>query len=157
MNTPLNQPPLPPVLRAGTRPASDLLESRLALRLAARLSEGADRLPHDISERLRVARGQALSVAQARRRSAAAAASAVVWSGQQQLALQGPSTWWLRLSALLPLLALVAGLFMIQQYREQEMIAVAAEIDTALLADELPPEAYGDPGFSEYLKVSGER
>ena len=27
----------------------------------------------------------------------------------------------------------------------------AAEMDAALLSDKLPPAAYGDPGFSEYL------
>lgn len=148
----------------GDRPSSprlapDLLEARVAMRLSARLTEGASQLPHDISERLRVARGQALAVAQARRRTATAAATATaaVWMGNNQAALQGPPSWWLRLASVLPLLALVAGLVLIQQYREQEMITVAAEIDTALLADELPPEAYGDPGFAEYLKAGGER
>ena len=37
------------------------LESRLGLRLADRLSEGAEKLPHDVTERLRFARGMALS------------------------------------------------------------------------------------------------
>ena len=39
--------------------------------------------------------------------------------------------------------------------RRLQQIAVAAEIDSALLADALPPTAYGDPGFSEFL-LSGE-
>ena len=31
--------------------------------------------------------------------------------------------------------------------------AAAAEVDAALLADDLPPEAYTDPGFGEFLKA----
>jgi hypothetical protein len=33
----------------------------------------------------------------------------------------------------------------------QEQIRTAAEIDAALLGDALPPAAYTDPGFAEYL------
>ena len=39
-----------------------------------------------------------------------------------------------------------------QHLHEQAEIRAAAEIDAALLADDLPPEAYGDPGFGAYLK-----
>jgi hypothetical protein len=28
-----------------------------------------------------------------------------------------------------------------------------AEIDVAILVDDLPPDAYADPGFSQFLKV----
>ena len=30
-----------------------------------------------------------------------------------------------------------------------------AEIDTALLVDDLPPAAYSDPGFIQFLRQSG--
>ena len=33
-----------------------------------------------------------------------------------------------------------------------DQIRDAAEVDSALLADDLPPEAYSDPGFAEYLE-----
>jgi hypothetical protein len=52
------RPPTP--LNAAQREA---LEARFALRLSARLEEGAQLVPHDISERLRVAREQALRAA----------------------------------------------------------------------------------------------
>ena len=32
-----------------------------------------------------------------------------------------------------------------------------AEVDAALLTDDLPPAAYADPGFAQYLKSSGNR
>ena len=50
---------------------------------------------------------------------------------------------------------LLAGLLLIDRHYTQAQIEAAAEVDAALLADDLPPEAYRDPGFAEFLK--GER
>ena len=58
----------------------------------------------------------------------------------------------MRLASALPLVVLVAGLVLIQHHHDLEQITAAAEIDSALLADELPPAAYRDPGFSEFLR-----
>ena len=57
------------------------------------------------------------------------------------------------LGSALPLIALVAGLILIQRGHVNAQIATAAEVDAALLADDLPPTAYGDAGFVEFLKV----
>ena len=38
-------------------------------------------------------------------------------------------------------------------YRAQEV----AEVDTALLTDALPPAAYTDPGFLQFLKSAAQR
>jgi hypothetical protein len=54
----------------------------------------------------------------------------------------------------LPLIVLVAGLLLIQERMAFEQVEAAAEIDAVLLADDLPPEAYTDPGFGEFLKSS---
>jgi hypothetical protein len=138
----------------------EALEARFALRLAARLSEGSDAVSHDVSERLRVARDQALERARAARRvNATAQAAAVVATGSgssgSALLGGGPSTWWMRLASLLPFVALVAGLLLIQQIQQQEEIDTAAEIDADLLSDDLPPDAYDDPGFREFLTMPG--
>ena len=135
---------------AGHAPRQEALEGRLAGRLTAHLSRSADALPHDISERLRFSRERAL----ASRRSVVTqvqAAPAVVHSGRAA-ALGGPPSLWLRLASTLPLAVLVAGLVFIQHHHDLQQIAVAAEIDSALLADTLPPAAYSDPGFSEFLR-----
>lgn len=137
--------PLPPTIASPTH--REGLEARFALRIAGRLNAAAADLPHDISERLRFAREQALSRALAQR----AVGGLVTQSGGHAV-LGGPPSVWLRLASLLPLLVLAAGLVLIQQHREQEQIVVAAEIDAALLTDELPPTAYGDPGFAEFLR-----
>ena len=66
----------------------------------------------------------------------------------------GPPSVWLRLASLMPLVMLAAGLVMIQHHHDMQQIAVAAEIDSALLADDLPPAAYRDPGFGEFLRTA---
>jgi hypothetical protein len=138
---------------AGHPPKLDALEGQFALRLTGHLSRGAQALPHDISERLRFSRERAL----ASRRAAAVltATPVVVVSSGRAAALGSPPSLWLRLVSALPLVMLVAGLVFIQHHHDLQQIAVAAEIDSALLADDLPPTAYGDPGFSEFLR-SGE-
>lgn len=130
----------------------ETLEARVALRLAAHLNEAANQVPHDIAERLRFGREQALARARAVQRQAAAA-SVVVAQSNGAAALSNPPTVWWRLASLLPLAVLVAGLVMIQQHHDSEQITVAAEIDAALLADELPPAAYRDPGFTAFLQA----
>ena len=52
----------------------------------------------------------------------------------------------------LPLLLLLAGLMLIQQWQVRERVRAAADIDSLLLVDALPPTAYSDPGFAEYLR-----
>jgi Protein of unknown function (DUF3619) len=130
----------------------DALQARFALRVASRLSERADALPHDLSERLRVAREQAVQQARRLRRSEAAGAAVLQVGAGGVAALGQPPSGWLRLASLLPLLLLVAGLLAIQHLHTQAEIHAAADVDAALLADDLPPEAYGDPGFVAFLR-----
>jgi hypothetical protein len=141
-----------------TAAEADALEARVGLRLAARLSEGTDTVPHDIGERLRVAREQALArAAHARRKAAVEAVQVapvmhVVPVGASTLAMgTGPGQWWWRLGSFLPLALLVAGLLAIHELNDNEAISATAEVDAALLADVVPPDAYADPGFAEFL------
>jgi hypothetical protein len=128
------------------------LEARLSVSLSALLSERTEQLPHDISERLRFGRERALAAARHQRRLEAVTAPVAVAVGGQTAALAGPPSLWLRLASALPLVVLMAGLVLIQQHHDLEQITAAAEIDSALLADELPPAAYRDPGFTEFLR-----
>lgn len=129
----------------------DVAEARYGLRVAARLSAQSETLPHDIGARLRFAREKALERARAARMQPAVATRAV---GGDTLAMGG-SGWGLRLASLLPGVALVVGLVLIAHQRDTEQRLLAAEIDAALLADDLPPTAYADPGFAEYLRLPG--
>jgi hypothetical protein len=131
---------------------AETLEARFALRVGALLSESSDTLPHDVTERLKFARGKALErAAQWRQLSQA---NQVVGVGQSSLALgNGPGPRWLRLVSILPLLALIAGLILIQDQNTEAQIQAAADVDVDLLGDDLPPSAYRDAGFVEFLKT----
>lgn len=134
--------------------SSDDLASALGQRVARVLSERTDRVNPDIGERLRVARAQALEMARVRRLALMpASAPSRSASGGPALAAEGGG-WWGRLGTLLPALALALGLLGIQVWHEQTLIQAAAEIDVALLADDVPPDAYADPGFIEFLRES---
>jgi hypothetical protein len=169
----MNTPPLPPVSPAapaeGGRPQAfrhDQLEARVASRLAEGLSLRADALPHDIRERLRVSRE--LAVQRARQRALAAAPVAAAGSPVVTVGVRAPAPagggladrgtsgprWWQRALAGVPLLALAAGLWLIDQHNAVERVAAAADIDAQLLADDLPPAAYSDPAFAEFLRRS---
>jgi hypothetical protein len=133
----------------GPTPYPDVLETRVARRITARLTERADNLPHDITERLRVARQQAVDRARQLRKLSVAPA----WQTQGGAAvMSGPPSWWLRVASVVPLALLLAGLFVIQRTYLEQQISAAAEIDEAILTDDLPPQAYTDPGFAEFLK-----
>ena len=140
-------------LHAAAEPQA--LEARVAHRIVATLA--ATELPADITERLRFARESAVS---RRKQLATGLAPATVQASGAALLL-GPRSktgggWWWQLASFLPLLLLLAGLFLIQQWHADRQIHDAAEIDTALLTDDLPPAAYADPGFVEFLKSPGE-
>jgi Protein of unknown function (DUF3619) len=61
-------------------------------------------------------------------------------------------SWWQRAAAVLPLLVLLSGLVAIDHWQSREQVMAAADIDAQLLADDLPPAAYSDPGFAEFLR-----
>ena len=83
------------------------IETRYALRVAARLTEQTHSLPHDVIERLRFARERALERA---RQVALRSAASVTGSAGGTLTLGGETGWWWRVASLAPVLALVAGL-----------------------------------------------
>lgn len=136
----------------------DGLEARFGVRVASMLGERAQSTAPDISERLRFAREQALSRAQAARRQEqlATAPSAVVVGRGRSATLASHLGWWVKLGSAMPLALLVLGLVGIAHVHEKAQIAAVAEVDAALLSDDLPPAAYTDPGFAEYLKTNRE-
>jgi hypothetical protein len=138
-------------------PDREGLEARFGLRVAAVLSERANATAPDISERLRFAREQALARAAASRRQvAAAAAGPVVVARGRSATLAEHLGWWFKLASAAPLAMLVLGLVAIDRVHDKAQIAAVAEVDAALLSDDLPPKAYTDPGFAEYLKNAKE-
>jgi len=137
---------------AASNPAlsPEALEARVALRIAGALTQRGDTLPHDIVERLRVARVRAVDRARELRKLSAAPAYQA--QGRGTLAMSGPPSWWLRVASFAPLALLLVGLLFIQRSYVDQQVRAAAEIDAAILTDDLPPQAYSDPGFAEFLR-----
>jgi hypothetical protein len=129
------------------------LQARFAGQLSAALSERAAALPHDIEERLRFGREQALLKARAARHALATGAQQVVGLTRGgALSLGHGAPWWQRAFSLAPLALIVGGMLLIDQWALREQVMAVADVDAILLADDLPPTAYSDPGFAEYLR-----
>lgn len=139
--------------RAG---APEARQDRYGLKAASYLSAGAADLPYDISERLRAARVQAV----AKRKISTvqtAPATAVLGNGGSATLAGGSDEglgWFGRIAAVLPLIALVVGLLTITSIQNDKRAQELAEVDAALLTDDLPPAAFADPGFVQYLKAT---
>ncbi|MET3494334.1 DUF3619 family protein [Variovorax boronicumulans] len=130
--------------------SSHAAEDQFGQRLAARLSAGNQELSHDIGERLRVARAQAVA---ARKQPAQLRTAPEVMQSNHTLTMGGG--WWTRIGSVVPLLALVAGLITISVMQDDDRASELAEVDSALLTGDLPPAAYTDPGFAQFLKADG--
>jgi hypothetical protein len=115
--------------------------------VAMRLSGGTDEIAYEVRERLRAARVRALEA-----RKVPAAAPVVVGRGGAATLALGQRTWFNRIASVLPLLVLAGGLVLIHSVQAERRASELAEVDAALLTDDLPPAAYADPGFVQYLK-----
>ena len=133
---------------------TDILQDRFGLKTASYLSAGTANLPYDISERLRAARVQAVSGRKLARQQAATASAAqgtgsvLSWGADEGFSL------WNRIGSVLPLVALVVGLLTINSLQADSFVQELAEVDSALLTDDLPPDAFSDPGFVQFLKAT---
>ena len=127
-------------------------QDRFGRQVAARLTAGTAELPYDISERLRAARTQAL----ARRKLVPAQSAPTPVSAGGGTVTMGSRdegvSWWNRIASALPLLVLAAGLVTIHVVQNDRRATEVAEVDAAILTDDLPPAAYADPGFTQFLK-----
>ena len=133
---------------------TDITDERMARQWTGLLNQSMPELPHDIGERLRFARQQALSVRKPEISSSVVSNS----SGTAALSARGRDglTPWRLLGSLLPLLALLGGLTLIQWWQSEYGTHEIAAIDAALLTDDLPPAAYTDSGFMQFLKHPAE-
>ena len=119
---------------------------------AALLSEGSQALPASIKDRLYAARMKALSVRKPEKvwiQKPVLAGFSANWSFSPR------SSTWDTLGWVAPLVVLVFGLIGIAQWQEDSRINDIAEVDAALLSDDVPPDAYADSGFMGFLKNGG--
>ena len=124
----------------------------LAYKIRHALDEQLDTLPASTTDRLAAARAAAL----ARKKPEPVRKTGLAGMAARFGALlSGPATS--RLAIAVPLLALVIGFGGVYQHEQQKQIAELAELDAAVLADELPLTAYLDPGFNAYLESQQRR
>jgi Protein of unknown function (DUF3619) len=132
---------------------TDILVNRFGFKVAGVLTSAQQELPYEVTERLRAARAQALSkrkiVPVARTAVAVSSiggSAALTWGSSDSLG------FWNGLASALPMIALVVGLLTIQSVQDEHRVNELAAVDVALLTDDLPPEAYADAGFAQFLK-----
>ena len=130
----------------------ELLQDRFALKAVSHLASGITELPHDISERLRVSRLQAVKARKTVNVRAVVQSSiqfdgaALTWGDENS------SHVWSRFASFFPLVLLVVGLLFINAIQSDNRAQEVADVDMALLTDPLPPAAFSDPGFVQFLK-----
>ena len=115
---------------------------------AALLRQGSQSLPAGIKDRLYAARLKALSVKKpekVRVKQYVLASTSGNWSS-------GSRSFWNNVGWVAPLVVLVFGLIGIAQWQQDSRINDIAELDVALLTDDVPPDAYADSGFMSFLK-----
>jgi hypothetical protein len=129
-------------------------ELNFAYKIRHALNESLDNLPENVTERLVHARQIAIKRKKADSPLFAAIRQTAL-AGNVGAFFQDQYSWLRRMGLTLPALVLVCGLMGIYQYEEQHQIRETADIDVAVLSDELPPSAYADSGFKVYLERRG--
>ena len=125
-------------------------ENEFGYRIRQALDEGLQRLDYRTAYRLEQARQVALA-----RQFAGQAETA--WVPALQTAGGAPDVdervdWLRRFGLAAPLLALAIGFVGIYQYQESQRIAEIANMDFAVLLDDVPIETYADKGFGALLR-----
>jgi hypothetical protein len=130
-------------------------ELQVALLTCDLLNEGAADLPAHVANRLENARKLALAAKLEERKP--------FWShnwvreGFKNSNSTG-SDWrnraWGAFGAA-PIFALAFGIVLISNWQEDERILDIAKVDSAILVDAVPPNAYKDDGFVRYLITNG--
>ena len=114
----------------------------LAYKIRHALNENLDQLPASTTDRLAAARALALS-----RKKADAPQRRAGFDVRSLFDMR----WMRGLAVAAPLLAMVVGLASVYQVEREQRTAELADLDAAVLSDDLPLTAYTDHGFNAYL------
>jgi hypothetical protein len=123
-------------------------EQELARKLVQHLNYGVDRLAPGVRERLLTARKAAL----AKYREQPAEVHGLAWAGQAAARITEHRFYDTR--SLVAIATLVLALAGVAYWQATASNMETADIDTSLLTDELPVNAYLDKGFDSWLKRS---
>ncbi|QRM19121.1 DUF3619 family protein [Dechloromonas sp. TW-R-39-2] len=120
-------------------------EERFASRIRQALNHGAKDIPPAAARRLEAARHIALS-----KQKQPVAQLSLAGSGTSTLKNGGHNAPYLK--QILAILALLLGMWISFYWHSVQYITELEEVDSALLSDDLPPEAFMDNDFFEWLK-----
>ena len=130
-------------------------DAQFGRQVASLLDEGLTRVDEDVLTRLQVARKAALGVAAVPRHARALAVAGVGRStgGGEGLRewFSGPRVW-----LAVGLLVLAVSGVTLNEFGSGTEADAAADLDLAILADDLPVTAYIDNGFDTWLKRPAE-
>ena len=133
-------------------PSASSAQDLLGKRISKMLDDNTD-LSYEVTERLRAARTRALSLRRIAQPQLQTAQEIQTQNGFALLKFPSQVQWFFQtFGSLIPLLGLVAVLILINEFHNDQSALELAEIDSALLTDDLPPNAYTDPSFLDYLK-----
>lgn len=121
---------------------------QVGMSIARALRDQAEQLDPAVEARLRSARALAVQAAQEARAPELALQTAIAGAG---VGASKPIRWGGRWGSLLPAAVLALGLVALAHSQWLQQTLGLAERDASVLRDSLPPNAYGDPGFNEYL------
>jgi hypothetical protein len=122
-------------------------EERYAHRVRQALNHGLNDIPMAASRRLEAARHLALSRQKTAQPEMILAGAGAAGRMSFPSATQIP-----HLKQVMAILALLLGMWISFHWHSIEYVSALEEIDSALLADDLPPEAFMDNDFLEWLK-----
>ncbi len=130
-------------------------ELNFAYKVRHALNERLDVLPASTAERLASARNIALSRKKKNSPLHILAPQGKL-AGQVGSFFDEPISWLGKLGIAAPLLLGIILFVGLYQYEQQQRISETADIDAAVLSDELPLSAYLDHGFNAYLAKRAE-
>ena len=131
-------------------------EINFAYKVRHALNENLEHLSPSTVNRLGVARTQALAAKRSSGTALRVPATKPALAGRSGSLFDHAAPWLNRAGLVIPLIALVFGLGGMVKYEQQKHISETADIDAAVLSDELPLSAYVDHGFSAYLARQAE-
>jgi len=123
-------------------------ELQFASRIRHLLDQGTTQLDATTVDKLRKARELALSRQRPEPAPVLAWADNVFGNGGDWSGL----SWQIGARVVLPVLILVAAAVGIYSWQEKQRLAEIIELDSQLLSDDLPIDAYLDRGFQNWLK-----
>lgn len=122
----------------------------LGRKVAKSLNQNLDELPFQINQRLSKAR--ALAISKKKPENELVWAANLGFAGQPGSKMHRPRGFLRNIGWLAPAILVIAGLVLIVQWQQDARINDIADLDTAILSDEVPPDAYADNGFWVFLK-----